>query len=74
MSKLDQDYQKIANLIIRDTDFSSQNPHILACAAIAFLRKINGIINIWNLPLQTLSDNQKMESFENCYLTLINKF
>eukprot|EP00825_Cyclidium_porcatum_P046341 TRINITY_DN725_c0_g1_i3.p1 TRINITY_DN725_c0_g1~~TRINITY_DN725_c0_g1_i3.p1 ORF type:complete len:400 (+),score=65.15 TRINITY_DN725_c0_g1_i3:183-1382(+) len=74
VSKLDREYLRIANFIIRDSSFSAYNQRILACAAIAFLRKIIGIINIWNLPLQNLSDGIKIENIEECYLALMNKF
>lgn len=50
-SKVEKDYTRLTNLIIRNSEFYKFDINTLACACIALLRSVSGIHNKWNSAL-----------------------
>lgn len=55
ISKIEKEYMKLANFIIKDYSFYSYDLKTLSAACVAFLRKVNGFQPIWNTQLAAIS-------------------
>lgn len=51
VSKIEKDYMKLSNLVIRDLAFNEFELKIVAAASVAFLRKVSGFTPVWNIHL-----------------------
>ncbi|EAR87477.2 amine-terminal domain cyclin (macronuclear) [Tetrahymena thermophila SB210] len=75
VQKIEKDYSRLANLIIRDHRFNDFHIKVISAASVCFLRKINGITPAWNKQLTSLSNNLINESmFQDCLNILESKF
>lgn len=72
--KIEREYLRLANFVIRDPEFLIYDQKILSCASIAFLRKVIGITNAWSPSLEALTEGLKFEIIESCYQVLVSKF